>query len=339
MSESEKPDETLTEEELEILSQVLDNIVSEASGSGPSSEIAEEKDADPAPPGEGRILLALTSPDDRALLDGICRELDDGVLHIRNRYSVLDELRRQPVRLVVSDLCLWEDGGHLLFERMAQGSCEIPVIFIREPGEMMSDRSRDSIACGVLDRPLKEEDVKPLVRSALQGPVTDDSDEGGRDGAQDRAQDGARDGDRRPEEPVSDSGHSRHWLPFFFEARKTLRTSDYKGRRFRLVLGLLGQHLSPEAAFLLERDSEGTRLQAFTQGASESIDTDDLLARIRETLGRDQLVGHGKNGELAFKLPSRGGCRRLVYIEFGAQLSGWESEYLDELLHLLAEEV
>ena len=48
---------------------------------------------------------------------------------------------------------------------------------------------------------------------------------------------------------------------------------------------------------------------------------------------------HGENGELAFKLPARGGCRRLIYIEFGSKLLGWESEYLDELLHLLAEEV
>ena len=80
-------------------------------------------------------------------------------------------------------------------------------------------------------------------------------------------------------------------------------------------------------------------MQAFTETDREAVDTDHLLARIRETFGTDQLVGHGDNGELAFKLPARGGCRRLVYIEFGSQLLEWETEYLDELLHLLAEEV
>ncbi|MEE3296407.1 MAG: hypothetical protein VX250_03350 [Planctomycetota bacterium] len=326
MSESEKPEETLTEEELEILGQVLDNIVSGAAGADLAADVKEQPPAGELA-AEGKILLALSSADDRNLLDGICRELDDGILHIRNRYSVLDELRRQPVRLVVSDLCLWGDGGQLLSERMTHGSGEIPVIFIREPGEELSDQARDVIACGVLDRPLQAPAVEALVRNALAGPVSDD------------AAQREEEAHEEPGEPVDDSRHPRHWLPFFFDARKSLRTSDYKGRRFRLVLGLLGEHLSPESAFLLERDSEGTRLQAFTHADRDSIDTDDLLARIREILGKGQLVGHGENGELAFKLPARGGCRRLIYIEFGSKLLGWESEYLDELLHLLAEEV
>jgi len=326
LSESEKPEETLTEEELEILGQVLDNLVSGAAGPGLVSKEGEEGITE-TPCGEGKILLALSSVDDRNLLDGICREIDDGIIHIRNRYSVLDELRRQPIRLVVSDLCLWGDGGTLLFERMARQGCDIPVIFIREPGEKMSDRARDTVSCGILERPLQDEDVRALLKNALAGPVDEVSMEEVLPGRQ------------KLESPGDVSEHSRHWLPFFFDARKTLRTSDYKGRRFRLVLGLLSQHLLPEEVFLLERDSEGTRLQAFGQSDRESVDTDALLGRIRDTLGREQLVGHGENGELAFKLPARGGCRRLIYIEFGSPLLQWESEYLDELLHLLAEEV
>ena len=126
--------------------------------------------------------------------------------------------------------------------------------------------------------------------------------------------------------------------PTHFEARKALRTSDYKGRRFRIVLGLLTLHLSPESVFLLERDSEGTRLQAFCATEGENVDTDHLLARIRDTLGKNQSVGYGPNGELAFKLPVRGGCRRLVYIEFGTSVHEWETEYVDELLYVLGEE-
>ena len=328
VSEREKPEETLPEEELEILGQVLDNLVAGELGSGPASD-PEEKDSVEEASEEGKILLALSSGDDRNLLDEICGEFENEVLHIRNRYCVLDELRRRPIRLVVTDLCLWGDGGTLLFERMDGGASQVPVIFIREQGEELSDRARDAIACGILERPLQPDDVKTLVRSALGGLV----DEGPVDeGA------GGREEDEQ-ESPGGSRQHLRHWLPFFFDARKSLRTSDYKGRRFRLVLRLLNDHLSPEAAFLLERDSEGTRLQAFTETNRDAVDTDHLLARIRETLEKDQLVGHGANGELAFKLPARGGCRRLVYIEFGSQLLEWETEYLDELLHLLAEEV
>ena len=328
MSEREKPEETLTEEELEILGQVLDNLVAGELGSGPASD-PEEKDSVEEASEEGKILLALSSGDDRNLLEEICGEFENEVLHIRNRYCVLDELRRRPIRLVVTDLCLWGDRGTLLFERMDGGASQVPVIFIREQGEELSDKARDAIACGILERPLQPDDVKTLVRSALGGLV----DEGPVDeGA------GGREEDEQ-ESPGGSRQHLRHWLPFFFDARKSLRTSDYKGRRFRLVLRLLNDHLSPEAAFLLERDSEGTRLQAFTETDRDAVDTDHLLARIRETLEKDQLVGHGANGELAFKLPARGGCRRLVYIEFGSQLLEWETEYLDELLHLLAEEV
>ena len=328
VSEREKPEETLTEEELEILGQVLDNLVAGELGSGPASD-PEEKDSVEEASEEGKILLALSSGDDRNLLEEICGEFENEVLHIRNRYCVLDELRRRPIRLVVTDLCLWGDRGTLLFERMDGGASQVPVIFIREQGEELSDRARDAIACGILERPLQPDDVKTLVRSALGGLV----DEGPVDeGA------GGREEDEQ-ESPGGSRQHLRHWLPFFFDARKSLRTSDYKGRRFRLVLRLLNDHLSPEAAFLLERDSEGTRLQAFTETDRDAVDTDHLLARIRETLEKDQLVGHGANGELAFKLPARGGCRRLVYIEFGSQLLEWETEYLDELLHLLAEEV
>ena len=328
VSEREKPEETLTEEELEILGQVLDNLVAGELGSGPASD-PEEKDSVEEASEEGKILLALSSGDDRNLLDEICGEFENEVLHIRNRYCVLDELRRRPIRLVVTDLCLWGDGGTLLFERMDGGASQVPVIFIREQGEELSDRARDAIACGILERPLQADDVKTLVRSALGGAVDGEPvDEGA----------GGREEDDQ-ESPGGSSQHLRHWLPFFFDARKSLRTSDYKGRRFRLVLRLLNDHLSPEAAFLLERDSEGTRLQAFTETNRDAVDTDHLLARIRETLGTDQLVGHGANGELAFKLPARGGCRRLLYIEFGSQLLEWETEYLDELLHLLAEEV
>ena len=328
VSEREKPEETLTEEELEILGQVLDNLVAGELGSGPASD-PEEQDSVEEASEEGKILLALSSGDDRNLLDEICGEFENEVLHIRNRYCVLDELRRRPIRLVVTDLCLWGDGGTLLFERMDGGASQVPVIFIREQGEELSDRARDAIACGILERPLQADDVKTLVRSALGGAVDGEPvDEGA----------GGREEDEQ-ESPGGSSQHLRHWLPFFFDARKSLRTSDYKGRRFRLVLRLLNDHLSPEAAFLLERDSEGTRLQAFTETNRDAVDTDHLLARIRETLGKDQLVGHGANGELAFKLPARGGCRRLLYIEFGSQLLEWETEYLDELLHLLAEEV
>lgn len=328
VSEREKPEETLTEEELEILGQVLDNLVAGELGSGPASD-PEEKDSVEEASEEGKILLALSSGDDRNLLEEICGEFENEVLHIRNRYCVLDELRRRPIRLVVTDLCLWGDRGTLLFERMDGGASQVPVIFIREQGEELSDKARDAIACGILERPLQPDDVKTLVRSALGGLV----DEGPVDeGA------GGREEDEQ-ESPGGSRQHLRHWLPFFFDARKSLRTSDYKGRRFRLVLRLLNDHLSPEAAFLLERDSEGTRLQAFTETDRDAVDTDHLLARIRETLEKDQLVGHGANGELAFKLPARGGCRRLVYIEFGSQLLEWETEYLDELLHLLAEEV
>lgn len=328
VSEREKPEETLTEEELEILGQVLDNLVAGELGSGPASD-PEEQDSVEEASEEGKILLALSSGDDRNLLDEICGEFENEVLHIRNRYCVLDELRRRPIRLVVTDLCLWGDGGTLLFERMDGGASQVPVIFIREQGEELSDRARDAIACGILERPLQADDVKTLVRSALGGAVDGEPvDEGA----------GGREEDEQ-ESPGGSSQHLRHWLPFFFDARKSLRTSDYKGRRFRLVLRLLNDHLSPEAAFLLERDSEGTRLQAFTETNRDAVDTDHLLARIRETLEKDHLVGHGANGELAFKLPARGGCRRLVYIEFGSQLLEWETEYLDELLHLLAEEV
>ena len=84
MSESEKPEETLTEEELEILGQVLDNIVSGAAGADLAADVKEQPPAEELA-AEGKILLALSSADDRNLLDGICRELDDGVLHIRNR--------------------------------------------------------------------------------------------------------------------------------------------------------------------------------------------------------------------------------------------------------------
>ena len=329
VSEREKPEETLTEEELEILGQVLDNLVAGELGSGPASD-PEEQDSVEEASEEGKILLALSSGDDRNLLDEICGEFENEVLHIRNRYCVLDELRRRPIRLVVTDLCLWGDGGTLLFERMDGGASQVPVIFIREQGEELSDRARDAIACGILERPLQADDVKTLVRSALGGAVDDGGpvDEGA----------GGREEDEQAS-PGDSSQDIRHWLPFFFDARKSLRTSDYKGRRFRLVLRLLNDHLSPEAAFLLERDSEGTRLQAFTETNRDAVDTDHLLARIRETLGKDQLVGHGANGELAFKLPAWGGCRRLLYIEFGSQLLEWETEYLDELLHLLAEEV
>ena len=328
VSEREKPEETLTEEELEILGQVLDNLVAGELGSGPASD-PEEQDSVEEASEEGKILLALSSGDDRNLLDEICGEFENEVLHIRNRYCVLDELRRRPIRLVVTDLCLWGDGGTLLFERMDGGASQIPVIFIREQGEELSDKARDAIACGILERPLQPDDVKTLVRSALGGVVDGEPvDEGA----------GGREEDDQ-ESPGGSSQHLRHWLPFFFDARKSLRTSDYKGRRFRLVLRLLNDHLSPEAAFLLERDSEGTRLQAFTETDRDAVDTDHLLARIRETLEKDQLVGHGANGELAFKLPARGGCRRRLYIEFGSQLLEWETEYLDELLHLLAEEV
>ena len=333
VSEREKPEETLTEEELEILGQVLDNLVAGELGSGPASDPAEKDSVEEASE-EGKILLALSSGDDRNLLEEICGEFENEVLHIRNRYCVLDELRRRPIRLVVTDLCLWGDRGTLLFERMDGGASQVPVIFIREQGEELSDKARDAIACGILERPLQPDDVKTLVRSALGGLV----DEGPVDeGPVDEGAGGREEVEQ--ESPGGSRQHLRHWLPFFFDARKSLRTSDYKGRRFRLVLRLLNDHLSPEAAFLLERDSEGTRLQAFTETDRDAVDTDHLLARIRETLEKDQLVGHGANGELAFKLPARGGCRRLVYIEFGSQLLEWETEYLDELLHLLAEEV
>ena len=338
VSEREKPEETLTEEELEILGQVLDNLVAGELGSGPASD-PEEKDSVEEASEEGKILLALSSGDDRNLLEEICGEFENEVLHIRNRYCVLDELRRRPIRLVVTDLCLWGDRGTLLFERMDGGASQVPVIFIREQGEELSDKARDAIACGILERPLQPDDVKTLVRSALGGLVDEGPvDEGPVDEGPVDEGAGGREEDEQ-ESPGGSRQHLRHWLPFFFDARKSLRTSDYKGRRFRLVLRLLNDHLSPEAAFLLERDSEGTRLQAFTETDRDAVDTDHLLARIRETLEKDQLVGHGANGELAFKLPARGGCRRLVYIEFGSQLLEWETEYLDELLHLLAEEV
>ncbi len=203
-------------------------------------------------------------------------------------------------------------------------SSGIPVIFIRNKGEELSAGARDTSTCMSIERPLLPDDVKRLVRNALGGPLGPEAEPGPH---------------REPDESPPSQDHSHHWLPFFFEARKALRTSDYKGRRFRIVLGLLTLHLSPESVFLLERDSEGTRLQAFCTGADEDVDTDHLLARIRETLGRNQSVGYGPNGELAFKLPVRGGCRRLVYIEFGSPVLDWETEYVDELLHVLGEEV
>ncbi len=323
MSDREKPDETLTEEELEILGQVLEQIASEGF-SPPAGTEAEADDAIEPGQEEGRILLALREGADRELLDRICRELDSGVQHIRDRYSVLDELRRQPARLVVTDLALWEDGGSLLLERMAAGAIGVPVIFIRDSGEQLSAGVRDALTCTSMERPLLPEDVRRLVENALGGPA------GALDGEESR---------QEPEESPAPTTHSHHWLPFFFEARKALRTSDYKGRRFRIVLGLLTLHLAPESVFLLERDSEGTRLQAFCASAGETVDTDHLLARIREALGKNQSVGYGPNGELAFKLPVRGGCRRLVYIEFGTSVLDWETEYVDELLHVLGEEV
>ena len=97
--------------------------------------------------------------------------------------------------------------------------------------------------------------MKKLVQNALGGPLEA--------GAVEES------GEERDESPPSPD-HSHHWLPFFFEARKALRTSDYKGRRFRIVLGLLTLHLSPESVFLLERDSEGTRLQAFCATEAEN---------------------------------------------------------------------
>ena len=42
VSEREKPEETLTEEELEILGQVLDNLVAGELGSGPASDPDEQ---------------------------------------------------------------------------------------------------------------------------------------------------------------------------------------------------------------------------------------------------------------------------------------------------------
>ncbi len=327
MSDREKPDETLTEEELEILGQVLDQIASE--GFSPSA-VTETQEDDGCEPGEseGRILLALRDGVDRDLLDKIFRELDTDVQHIRDRYSVLDELRRQPVRLVVSDLALWEDGGRLLLERMAGATSGVPVIFIRDSGEELSAGVRDTLTCTSMERPLLPEDVKKLVQNALGGPLETEAGE-----------EPEEDPDEERDESSALPGHSHHWLPFFFEARKALRTSDYKGRRFRIVLGLLTLHLSPESVFLLERDSEGTRLQAFCAGDGGHVDTDHLLARIRDTLGKNQSVGYGPSGELAFKLPVRGGCRRLVYIEFGTSVLEWETEYVDELLHVLGEEV
>lgn len=326
MSDREKPDETLTEEELEILGQVLDQIVS--GGVEPAADSEEqEDDGVEADPGGGRILLALRSGADRDLLEEICRELGTGIQHIRNRYSVLDEIRRQPVKLVISDLGLWADGGTLLIERMGGGASEIPVIFICNRGEQLSDGVRDAMLCTSMERPLLPEDVKNLVQNALGGPLEAEA-------AEEAVE--AVPGNGEPPAPGDDS---HHWLPFFFEARKALRTSDYKGRRFRIVLGLLSTHLSPESVFLLERDSEGTRLQAFCSTDGETVDTDHLLERIREILGKNQSVGHGRNGELAFKLPVRGGCRRLVYIEFGSPALDWETEYIDELLHVLGEEV
>ena len=322
MSDREKPDEILTEEELEILGQVLDQIASEGFNPSAGTEVEEDDGIEPVQM-EGRILLALRDGADRDILDKICRELDTGVQHIRDRYSVLDELRRHPVRLVVSDLALWEDGGSLLLERMAGVTSGVPVIFIRDSGEQLSAGVRDALTCTSMERPLLPENVKKLVQNALGGPLEA--------GAVEES------GEERDESPPSPD-HSHHWLPFFFEARKALRTSDYKGRRFRIVLGLLTLHLSPESVFLLERDSEGTRLQAFCATEGENVDTDHLLARIRDTLGKNQSVGYGPNGELAFKLPVRGGCRRLVYIEFGTSVHEWETEYVDELLYVLGEE-
>ena len=58
MSESEKPEETLTEEELEILGQVLDNIVSGAAGPGLAADVEEQLPAEELA-AEGKILLAL----------------------------------------------------------------------------------------------------------------------------------------------------------------------------------------------------------------------------------------------------------------------------------------
>ena len=323
MSDREKPEETLTEEELAILGQVLDQIVSGGVDPAADSEVRED-DGIEGNPGERKILLALRNGEDRNLLEDICRETGNGFQHVRNRYSVLDEIRRQPLRLVISDLGLWDDGGTLLIERMAGGTSEIPVIFICDRGEQLSDGVRDTLVCTSMERPLLPEDVKNLVQNALGGP---------------RQAEAAQEEGGESEESPGSSDHSHHWLPFFFEARKSLRTSDYKGRRFRIVLRLLSVHLSPESVFLLERDSEGTRLQAFCSTDGETVDTDHLLGRIRETLGKNQSVGHGPKGELAFKLPVRGGCRRLVYIEFGAPSLEWETEYIDELLHVLGEEV
>ena len=241
MSDREKPDETLTEEELEILGQVLEQIASEGF-SPPAGTEAEADDAIEPGQEEGRILLALREGADRELLDRICRELDSGVQHIRDRYSVLDELRRQPARLVVTDLALWEDGGSLLLERMAAGAIGVPVIFIRDSGEQLSAGVRDALTCTSMERPLLPEDVRRLVENALGGPA------GALDGEESR---------QEPEESPAPTTHSHHWLPFFFEARKALRTSDYKGRRFRIVLGLLTLHLAPESVFLLEGMGEG----------------------------------------------------------------------------------
>jgi len=233
-----------------LLVPLSDDEVQELIGSGhPSKGNGHRQD-----PQEPRARLLVLSRDDEELrmLRGVLGGLSFEVIAVRNPFTALDQLRLRRFSGIISDFEIWADRGSLLFDRIAEGVNQPPVVFICS-GPRAAASARATGAAGVLRHPLDPRDLERIagtfrtrIREAsgpLAGPVTPPPPPAPPPRPERVTVTG---GDRRsPAEaadPVPDTPEIR-WLRFFFHARADLRAAPAGVGRIAAVLSAWERHL------------------------------------------------------------------------------------------------
>ena len=306
-----------------------------------------------------RALLLVCHPKEEEFLRARMTRMGFQVTVTRNPYTALDHLRWQSHKLVLSEFHVWSDDARLLFERMRARGEEVPVIFIAEPGDEVTQRAMKAGASRVLSRPFRPADIEEAVRASLpKGPIEEAPTRSGRAsgasaeraaGSPAIAEQGAP-----GVEALDDPGDEVRWLRFFFQVRRCLRGIAGRQARQSRLLTCLRETAGLPAALIAERGPSGLTIvleEGLAHGFQGPVSR-EAIARISREAGRlhgelfETLIGEQYAAGSECTAP-RPGVLRLSFLygksargsllaHFGDKVPEGLDAYIEELRLLLA---
>ena len=284
-----------------------------------TERLLEDLDSVETEPAGGRVLLLLRDRKESSFLHGQLIHLGYQVTAIRNPFSALDALRSQQHDLILSEFDVWADDGRLLFDRLRLSEEVVPVIFVLDSSEP-AKQALSAGAVGVVVRPVHPGDLEEAVRSAQStAPTVSQPPRRGRGALLDETE----------------------WLRFFFQVRRSARTSSKREERLARMVSCFAEFVRPRAVFVAEQTVVGIHLVLSEEFRKKRAGQGRSDHRYWGELFEEALSDRGKPNQ-----PNQPGVLRLNFAvatghpgqflaHFGDELPAGLSEYCEELRLLL----